>query len=238
MSNQNVLKTGGIFAILVGISYLLVGITFFLQPSELVVGSVEEHLSKLYEDSTIRTLYFLAWAFTGIFALGAVPIITDLFSQYNKGLVMWIRNLAILGYAITIIANLRAMTIKPIMADVYVNENPMFQEIIPIIDPWLLLDPKGFISVGMVGLWLLVLNILSFKDQKFPLILNIIGILGALSLFIGVIGSANPILSGIASGVGGMALGPAWFIWMGLIMLRDKKNQQIIENDALNREVS
>lgn len=238
MSNQNVLKTGGIFAILVGISYLLVGITFFLQPSELVVGSVEEHLSKLYEDSTMRTLYFLAWAFTGIFALGAVPIITDLFSQYNKGLVMWIRNLAILGYAITIIANLRAMTIKPIMADVYVNENPMFQEIIPIIDPWLLLDPKGFISVGMVGLWLLVLNILSFRDQKFPLILNIIGILGALSLFIGVIGSANPILSGIASGVGGMALGPAWFIWMGLIMIRDKKNQQIIENDALNQEVS
>ncbi|WP_202080458.1 DUF4386 family protein [Caldalkalibacillus salinus] len=233
---DKVTKTGGLFAILVGLSYLLVGLTFALQPSVLITGTVAEHLQALHQDSTMRSLYFLSWALTGIFAIGAVPMISNCFKQYNEALINWVSGLALIGFAVTIVANLRAMNIKPMMADVYVNGDPLFQDIIPTVDPWLLLDPFGYLTMGAVGLWLLTLNIVSFNDKQFSKVFNVIGLLGAVCLFIGLIGANNPMLSGIASGLGGMVFGPIWFIWMGIIMMRTSEKSVQTTGHKPNRQ--
>lgn len=233
MQEKSYFTVGGILAILIGLSYFGVGATFFLTPADQTSTDVSRFMMSLNEDSTIRTLHYLSWALGGVLALGAVPAISDLMFK-NHGMVIWTRNIAILGYAVVAVGNFRAMTIKPLMAEAYVTGDEVFKTIIPSIDPWLLLDPLAILGGAGVGLWLLVINYLGIKRAIMPKTLSIIGILGGLCLILGVFGAIfqNAMVNMIASAFGGLIMGPIWFIWIGSRLMKLGKSAQLVSDQS------
>lgn len=236
MEKNNLYSVGGFLSVLVGLSYLALGITFFITPVEQLQPDVGIFMESMAENPTARVLNYISWAMVSIFALGAVPAISERVRQGYEGWIKWTSMLAILGFSVVAVANLKAMLIKPLMADAYVSGDPMFKTIIPTIDPWLLLDPQGWLGGVGVGLWILVVSLIGFK-KGISKVLNIVGILGAVSLFLGVIGTVlqNPLLNGVASGVGGLICGPIWFIWFGLLLIKQKKkNEQELQEKVIS----
>ena len=84
------------------------------------------------------------------------------------------------------------------------------------------LDPDNWIGFGLVGLWLLVVNWLAMRGGQLPRVLTYIGMAGGISLWLVVAASGFgvTILIAIAAGLGGIVLGPIWYVWTGVVLWR------------------
>jgi hypothetical protein len=85
------------------------------------------------------------------------------------------------------------------------------------------LDGKGWLQSGAVGLWVLVISILAMRARLWPRPLLIVGIAVAIAYFLVLATNLIPSFSGailIIAGVGGIGLGPIWYIWLGIILFR------------------
>ncbi len=86
------------------------------------------------------------------------------------------------------------------------------------------LDPTAVLGFGFVGLWFLVTNYVSMDDEGFKKELSYIGMLGGMLHILVPIGTVFniQILVTIAAGLGGIILGPVWYIWLGIIMQKKR----------------
>jgi hypothetical protein len=88
------------------------------------------------------------------------------------------------------------------------------------------LDPRGLMTFGVAGLGVFVLAWLMGRSRAFPMGLSYVGmLLGVLSVVIYLVRliildpSASPLIP-IALGLTGFLVNPAWYIWLGLTLLR------------------
>jgi hypothetical protein len=87
------------------------------------------------------------------------------------------------------------------------------------------IDPRGLLTFGLTGIGLLVIARLMGLSQFFPRALSYIGYLLAIlliALYLGrliLLSPANPLLLGTAL-LSGFIVGPIWYIWLGLVLLR------------------
>ena len=82
------------------------------------------------------------------------------------------------------------------------------------------LDPTAILGFGFVGLWFLVTNYIAMNNDSFKKELAYIGMLGGILHILVPIGTVfnEQILVSVAAGLGGVVLGPIWYIWLGLTM--------------------
>jgi hypothetical protein len=89
-------------------------------------------------------------------------------------------------------------------------------------------DPRGLLTFGVSGLALLVFAWLMRRDQRSPKGLVYLGfLLAALLVFIYlarlvVLTPASPILL-IPVLLAGFVVNPAWYLWLGIVLLRDRR---------------
>jgi hypothetical protein len=87
------------------------------------------------------------------------------------------------------------------------------------------IDPRGLLTFGLTGIGLLVIARLMGLGQLFPRALSSLGYLLAIlliALYLGrliLLNPANPLLLGTAL-LSGFIVGPLWYIWLGLVLLR------------------
>ncbi len=224
MKDNSIAKLGGTCAILVGISYLVIGVTFFMLPVEQQAGgasTVAEFLESVAPDSSMLVIQYWAFALGALLAIAVVTAVSDLVRSANEGLVRWTSTLAILGFAVVAVSFLVLQDHTPLLAAGFVEADESAQAAIGIIGTRSL-DPDGWMGFGTVGLWFLVVNWLAMGGGQLPKGLTYVGLAGGLAYVLIVAGNvlSIPVLISIAAGLGGVILGPIWYIWTGVVLRR------------------
>lgn len=215
-------RLGGYAAILTGLSYLLIALTFFLLPPEQRAGQVLEDsfFLSVAENPLYLKMQLLLFALNGILAIAVVQAIFG-FLNGQKSSIRWSSTLAVVGYAILIYINFFAFEQIPKLADAYTSLDRPLRTIITAygvgFDDWM--------AFLLTGLWMLVINLHGMKEHKFPKGLAVTGMAGGAANWLIAFGSVfkSPVLMAAAAGLGGVIIGPVWFIWTGKILLAKKE---------------
>jgi hypothetical protein len=85
MQDSSVRKLGGTASILLGISYLVIGVTTFLVPPEQRIGDTDSFFRSFAANPTMLTIQYWAWALSALFGLAAVPAISAIVRPLNEG---------------------------------------------------------------------------------------------------------------------------------------------------------
>ena len=123
-------KTGGVFSILAGLSYLAIGILVCVQPVLFQDANVDLFLSTLAVKPTCFVLYYLAIALSATFGIGAIAAVTNYSGVAENEVVKWAMKLAYVGFAILAMSYYRVFTVKPYMANFYTNAPQNAKDII------------------------------------------------------------------------------------------------------------
>ena len=227
MKENSFSKLGGNCSILVGVLYVLIGISYLLLPAAQKGASLIDPVQFFPSYAQEHTIMnFLYWEFVlcAVFAIGAVFAISKIVHSINESWVRWTSNLAFLGFSVMVISYLRGFYIIPKISAAFEAGDASTRAAIvaPGVAGWNNLDPQGWLMFGCVGLWLLVISLLVLRSDKLPKGLAYIGIVGAIANWLVVVGQVAQIekLISIAAGLGGVIAGPIWFIWMGMILRR------------------
>jgi hypothetical protein len=221
--DNSVAKLGAVCSILLGVSYVLVGIFHTLSPVEHRISSGPEvFLPAIASGFSFSYLVTLAFAFGAVVAFAAIPAIADRLLALNPGLVLWTRNLSLIGYAVLAINEFTILARWPTIANAYVQGDATVRAAIAA-EPLVILDHQGWLMYGAVGLFIFIISALALRQKAMPAALAYIGLAaGALFWFV-VVGFIleNELLISIAAGLGGVVLVPAFYIWMGILIRRD-----------------
>jgi hypothetical protein len=227
MQDVSMNKVGGVCAIVLGISYVMVGIFHTLSPVEHRISSGPDvFLPAIASGFSFSTLVTWSFALGAVAALAAIPAIAERFMIYNRGLVSWTRNLALLGYGTLAINEITLLARWPALAGVYVESEAATRAAISA-QPLLLLDPHGWLSFGAVGAFIIVVSTLALKHSAAPRLLGITGLLGGVLFWFTLVGFIleNELILSIAAGFGGTVVIPVFFIWSGLLLRRTRDSR-------------
>ena len=223
MKDTTLGKLGGTCAILLGVSYIVIGVNYLLLvPAEQKVGGgLAKFLPSFAQNPTPLTLQYWAFALGALLAIAAVLAISESVRSVNEGWVRWTSTLAVLGFAVVAIDNFREMSFQPDRAADYAAADAATKAAMEVSGP-IGLDPQGWLGFGAVGLWVLVVSLLALRGSTWPKPLAYVGIAVAVVHWLVVAGSVLSIepLIAIAAGLGGVILGPIWYIWTGLTLRR------------------
>lgn len=222
MRDRSIARLGGTFAILVGILYIVVGVTYFVLPVEQQVGgTASEFLESVATSSTVLLIQYWAFALSALLAIAVVAAVSDLVRSANEGLVRWASTLATLGFAVVAVSFLIQQDHTPLLAAGFVEADQSAQTALETMGTRSL-DPDGWMGFGTVGLWVLVVNLLAIGGGQLPKGLAYVGVAVGIAYALVVPGLVLnlPLLIAIAAGVGGVILGPIWYIWTGIVLRR------------------
>jgi hypothetical protein len=219
---MSVQRIGGACAVVVGLSYVVVGITYLLLPNEQRPEAPSATFLPSYAaNPTFARLINWETALGALFAIGAVMAITELVGEAGPGLARWTGNLAIIGFAATAISGFRALAVQPLMASSYVVADASAKAAI-VANSNPNLDPDGWLAFGVVGVWAIVASVLALRANALPRLLSYVGFaVGALYLFV-VAGNVThtEAFIAVAAGLGAVIMAPIWFIGVGVTLLR------------------
>lgn len=222
MNNNSLGRLGGLCAILLGISYVLIGILFLLMPADQRPGSdAIAFYGYVAENPTLIRAYYLVFALGAVVGLGAVPAISEKVRPLHEGWMRWMTSLAYLGFAVTAIDNFGFWATQAYRAMAFVKADDPIRRALDINAPGL--DTQAFLGFGGVGAWVLVISLLALRGNTWPRLLSYLGIAVASSYWLVVAGNLfdTGLFLSIAAALGGVLLGPVWYIWVGLILRRE-----------------
>jgi len=207
--------------IIVGISYLVIGITGALFPSNL--GGVPNVQSPfMYWDANKTMLLTQWWAMIicAVFALAMIPAVSATVQHLNEGLVRWTSTLATIAFVVSILDNYWSIVYTDARAHAYLVGSEAIRATLSVPGAPQAIDVQGWLANGAVGLWALVISVLALRHQVWHKGLAYLGILGAFVYFLALLAQVIPdlVYSGLIVYVGivGAMIAPIWFIWMGV----------------------
>ena len=168
-------------------------------------------------------------------ALAVVPAVARKVEGLNEGWLRWTTTLALIGYAVTILDNYWAIIWSEPRANAYVVGNEATRMALTVPGGAQFIDIKGWLGYGAVGLWMIVVSALALRGKVWPRPLSYLGFLTGLVGFLIVVTMVYPtfpVSLVTVAGVGGLVLAPAWFIWMGIILLRVRAPAAEVEMEA------
>jgi hypothetical protein len=225
MRDNSLYKLGSIASILVGVSYMIIGITSALTPPA-VAGVPDVQLPIMYFEENKFMILTNWWALLigAVFALAMIPAVSATVQHLNEGWVRWTSTLATIAFAVVILDNYWSIVYTDAIAKAYVTGTATIRETLTLPGAAQWIDVKGWLAYGAVGLWILVMSLLALRGNAWPKGLAYLGLLGAFIYFMALVSTVIPSLfiSGIVIFVGviGAVLAPIWFTWMGIFLRR------------------
>jgi hypothetical protein len=201
----------------------MVGIFHTLSPIEHRISSGPEiFLPVIASGFSFSYLVTLSFAFGAVVAIDAIPAIADRFLALNPGLIMWTRNLSLIGYATLAINEFTILARWPSLANAYMEGDASVRAVIAA-EPLVLLDHQGWLMYGAVGLFIFVISALGLRQKAMPVFLAYVGLVAGILFWLVVAGFilANEIFIALAAGLGGVVLVPTFYIWIGMLMRKD-----------------
>ena len=225
MKDNSLYKLGSICSILLGVSYLVVGVTGGLIPSNLSgVPDVQSPFMYWEENKIMLLTNWWALLLGAVFALALIPAVAKTVQPLNEGWVRWTSTLATIAFAVVILDNYWSIVYTSARANAYVNGSEAIRAALTVPGAPQWIDVQGWLAYGAVGLWVLVCSILALRNNVWPKGLAHLGILAAFIFFLALASSAISalFLSGtiLFVGVIGAVFAPIWFTWMGIFLWR------------------
>jgi hypothetical protein len=213
-------RFGGTTAILLGISYVVAGISYVLLPEGQRSGDPDVLLRSLAEDG-LAAFYAVNWALVvgAVLALAAVPAITALVERAGPSVAGWARRVAYAGFAVAGVQYTRLVTLAPEDAFRYVGtDDPIQQAAIRGDSLHTLLDPEQWFIFGGVGLWVITVGVLGLRTKALPRALGLIAVAAGAMYWLVVVGNLVGTVQFItvAAILGGVVLAPTFYVWSGL----------------------
>jgi hypothetical protein len=218
MKDNSLSKLGGNCSVLLGILYLMIGVTYLLLPAaQKQTSATDQFLPSFAESPTTQVIQWWVFALSGLIGIAVVLAVSESVRSENEGWVRWTSTLAILGFAVVAINNFRNIAFQAGLARAYVEGDAVTKTVIELSGPFSL-DPQGWLGFGAVGLWVLVVSLLARRAGIWPQLLSYLGIATALAYWLIVAGFVfyQEILFTIGAALGGIILAPIWYIWAGL----------------------
>ena len=229
MKDNSVYKLGSIASVIVGITYVVIGITGVLFPSNL--GGVPNAQSPFMYWEANKTMLLTQWwaMFIGaVFALAMIPAVSATVQHLNEGWVRWTSTLAMIAFAVSMLDNYWSIVYTDARAHAFVTGNEAIRATLSVPGAPQVLDPQGWLANGTVGLWALVISVLALRNHTWPKGLAYLGIFGAFIYFLALPAQVIPdlVYSGaiVYIGVLGAVVAPIWFTWMGIYLWRTGSN--------------
>jgi hypothetical protein len=217
MKQNQLIRFGGTFAILLGIAKLFSSaIYLFLSPDLRAEVPAATFLPAFAQNSSSLLTFFWIEALVGFLGVAVVPAFSALVQNEQEGWVRWTSNLATAGFVVTAVGYTLSIAKLPGIAAAFTAGDPSTQAALAAV--WKSsIDLFGLWGYGAVGLWVLVINILLLRQSKFPQFLPYLGILLAILFLLVPFGTIlkNQTILLLAAGAGAIA-GPIWWIWSGL----------------------
>ena len=216
---------GSYCAIAAGIAYIIVGIAYFNLP-EIQRGTSDfnkfgEYLTSVAADSTMLQLQYWFFSIAAFMGLAVIIAAKRYIRDSSNDMLDWASVLGLIGYGVMCTNFVRLAFLIPQRAQRFVEAGEQLQQAMLGANA-LPLDPTGILGFGFVGSWFLILNYLARDRDNFPNQLTYIGIIaGILHIFVPLGTIINQqILVAIAAGLGGIVLGPIWYIWFGITLTK------------------
>jgi len=219
--HASLLRFGGMAAIAVGTLYLLVGLTHFLLPRAQLRGAggiTAAFFESLAQGSTVFVLHYWLVVALALLTFAVVAAFFSLLREHRTGLLCWATAAGFLGAALMAIDFVWFAVEAPRLARLYMSAAPDARPLlvmlgVPHMDPC-------FFAYGLAGVFALTVNSAALRHRLLPRALGAIGVAGGvlfLLLFAGAV-VRSPRLVDIAVGLGGLVVGPLWYIWAGFVL--------------------
>jgi len=225
MKDNSLYRLGGIAAILVGITYVITGITNIFIPSSL--NGVPDAQSPFMYWEESKVLILTNWWATligAVFALAMIPAVSGTVQHLNEGWVRWTKTLATLAFAVAILDNYWSIVYTDARAQAYMTGSESIRSELTVPGAPQFIDVQGWLALGGVGLWILVCSYLALRNNIWPKGLAYLGILAGFIYFLALSSWTVPPFhaSGalVIVGVIGAVLGPIFLTWMGIFLRR------------------
>jgi|WetSurMetagenome_2_1015567.scaffolds.fasta_scaffold05789_6 hypothetical protein len=219
IKNKDFIRVGWISSIIVGILYILVGVTHFLLPLDQLRGGRginEAFFLSLAEHSLIFSIHYWIVVVLSLFSISVILVFYKIISSAHRDIVLWVTVIALIGTALSIVDFASVGVKAPRIAQQFSSYTAIEKSVaiiigIPHIDPC-------FLSWGLLGIWSSVCNWLALKTKLLPKTICYIGIIGSCLYMLVFLGSLfqKQLIVDIAVGVGGLIIAPIWYIWFGL----------------------
>jgi hypothetical protein len=233
MKDTTLSKLGGTCSILTGVTIIVTAVLYLLLPREQqdACHCPETFLASLAHSSMLYVAEYVVFALSSLLAIAAVLAISASVRAAHDGWVRWTSTLAIIGQAVNAVDAIRRAALDPAKAMAYVHGSATVKAALTVPGALQGLDPQGWLRLGAVGLWILVVSLLALRSGIFdpgerlgtwPKPLAFLGMVGAIVYSLVVVGQVvqTPSLIVILAGVGGVILIPLWYIWLGLRLRR------------------
>lgn len=219
MKNSQVLRFGGMFAILLGLAKLLSGgFYLLLSPDLRAEVPAAKFLPAFAQGQVLLTGLFWVEALIGVLGVGVVPALTSLVQEGNEGWVRWSASLATAGFILSAVGYTLSIAKLPNIATAYVNGDPSTQAALAAV--WKSsIDLFGLWGYGATGLWVFIASFSALKKMDFPKAWAYLGMFYGILFFLIPAGTIFKMQTSIlaAAALGGI-VSPIWWIWTGLIL--------------------
>ena len=223
MKDNSLYQLGGTCSILLGISYLAIGLTTLLLPPALTYGN-DVQSPFMYFEANRGLLLAQYWSFAvgGVLGLAVVPAASSMVQHLNEGWVRWTSALATLGFAVTILDNYWAIVATAARAAAYISGTPATRAALTVPGGAQFIDLQGWLGYGAVGAWILVISILALRGRVWPRGLAYVGLAGAATYFLALAAQALPGFKELTLvvSVAAVVLGPVLYLWLGSVLRR------------------
>jgi hypothetical protein len=219
MKNNQVLRFGGMFAILLGLAKLFSGgFYLLLSPDLRAEVPAAKFLPAFAQGSSLLTSLFWVEALVGVLGVAVVPALSSLVQEGNEGWVRWAGSLATAGFIVSSVGYTLSIAKLPGIATAFVNGDASTQAALAAV--WKSsIDLFGLWGYGTIGLWIFIASFSALKKTDFPKALAYLGIVyGILFLLVpaGTIFKMQASL--LAAAILGATVGPIWWIWTGVTL--------------------
>jgi hypothetical protein len=225
MKDNSLYKLGGIASIIVGISYVVIGVTGVLFPSNL--GGMPNAQSPFMYWEANKTMLLTQWwamLISAVFALAMIPAVSATVQHLNEGWVRWTSTLATIAFAVSILDNYWSIVYTDARAHAYMFGTEAVRATLSVPGAPQAIDVQGWLANGAVGLWALVISVLALRHQVWHKGLAYLGIFGAFVYFLALLAQVIPDLvyagAVVYVGILGAIVAPIWFTWMGIHLRR------------------
>ena len=223
---NNLQKMGGIAALIEAATYLLGMVVAFIVLAPTWSYSPEQYVAFLVDNQTFLHLWHLAiYVINGVFLVVLVLGLNERLQRHSPALMQVATAVGLIWAGLVIASGMLIINNLGVVAEQY-GQNP--DQAVTI---WLALAAVESGLGGAIelpgGLWLLLVSWAAWRGGELPRGLNILGMLvGA----VGVV-TAVPTLGelGAVFGLGCIA----WFIWIGIFMLRRPVSQPITPSNPI-----